>query len=49
MSGNANAMGSKKRHHPSEMMHRFSCKDDFLNYFKNQSKFPFLILLSCLV
>ena len=31
-------LGSKKRHLPSEMMHRFSCKDDFLQYFTIQCK-----------
>lgn len=27
---------SKKRHLPTELMHRFNCKDDFLSYFSNQ-------------
>ena len=27
---------SKKRHLPTELAHRFNCKDDFLNYFSNQ-------------
>lgn len=35
---NSSCGPSKKRHLPSELMHRFQCKDDFLNYFSQQRK-----------
>ena len=42
-------VGSKKRHLPSEMAHRFQCKDDFLNYFSQQRKYALLKLTLCTV